>query len=172
MDLKEIEKQLHFLSARATIQDKIALYGLGQDLHQTPENNNVLEQWSHMFADDAVIDMSQTQFGLGSLSVREYAAWMRGAKPGDEGQFGAWKAWQHIQGHASITFESETAATSIALFFHTHESHDSLSNTLAAGYWHDRWENRDGDWRIVNRRVQMLYFQTLAAVEMPENFRV
>ena len=44
-----LEGKVQYVSDHWEIQDKIALYGLGQDLHQSgAENKNILEQWSEL----------------------------------------------------------------------------------------------------------------------------
>ncbi|HEY1698204.1 MAG TPA: nuclear transport factor 2 family protein [Trebonia sp.] len=50
---------LRELADRAAIQDLIAAYGLGQDLHQDGDND-VLAQWDQVFAPDATVDYSAT----------------------------------------------------------------------------------------------------------------
>jgi hypothetical protein len=52
------EQTIRYLLDRVEIQDKIALYGLGQDLHQSDASSkNILEQWNDLFLSDAVIEI-------------------------------------------------------------------------------------------------------------------
>ncbi len=54
-----LEKDVRYLLDRVEIQDKVSLYGLGQDIHQPDAaNKNLLEQWGHLFTSDAKIDLS------------------------------------------------------------------------------------------------------------------
>jgi hypothetical protein len=56
--MSDIETKVQYLLDRFEIQDKINLYGLGQDLHQADiENKNVLEQWNESFTRNASIDI-------------------------------------------------------------------------------------------------------------------
>ena len=72
-----LETDVRYLLDRIEIQDKVALYGLGQDFHQADvENKNVLEQWSELFTPDARIDI--TDLGMGEYGLMEYAEVMRG----------------------------------------------------------------------------------------------
>lgn len=44
-----LEKDVRYLLDRIEIQDKITLYGLGQDFHQPGDSNkNILEQWGQL----------------------------------------------------------------------------------------------------------------------------
>lgn len=57
--------------------DQITLYGFGQDLHQADaENKNILEEWTHIFAPEVIIDV--TSLNVGVFNLQEYAALMRG----------------------------------------------------------------------------------------------
>jgi hypothetical protein len=52
-----LESDVRYVLDRFAIQDVIAKYGLGQDLHQGDnEDQNMLAQWAEVFAPDAVID--------------------------------------------------------------------------------------------------------------------
>lgn len=62
---------------RIEIQDKVALYGLGQDLHQADSGDgNVLAQWGDLFTPDAKIDA--TDAGAKIFELGEYTELMRG----------------------------------------------------------------------------------------------
>jgi hypothetical protein len=75
------EADLRYVLDRFAIQDVIAKYGLGQDLHQGDnEDQNMLAQWAEVFAPDAVIDASAV--GLSAeLGLAEYVDFMRGKGP-------------------------------------------------------------------------------------------
>lgn len=69
---------LNYVLDRITIQDLIGKYGLGQDLHQPDDKDqNVLEQWSQVFASDAVIDASSVGYG-DRIDLIAYAEMKRG----------------------------------------------------------------------------------------------
>ena len=164
------EANIRYLMDRFEIQDQIALYGLGQDLHQPDSgDNDVLAQWSQVFAPDAVIDC--TDVGMGTFTLQQYAELMRGPGLKGGGLDGPFKVWQHIEGHATVTITGDTA-TSIAPHLHMHGTRDDKANTFAVGYWHDTWQRRAEGWRIVNRRVQQLYFHTFPLTPNPSLFDV
>jgi hypothetical protein len=72
-----LETDVRYLLDRIEIQDKVALYGLGQDFHQADaDNKNILEQWPELFTSDARIDI--TDLGMGEYGLVEYAEVMRG----------------------------------------------------------------------------------------------
>jgi hypothetical protein len=77
------------LSGRAAIQDLIAAYGLGQDLHQDGDND-VLTEWDQVFAPDARVDYTAAG-APADLPYKELAALMRGP----EGSMGDLIRWQH-----------------------------------------------------------------------------
>jgi hypothetical protein len=54
------------------IQDLVASYGMGQDLHQAGQDNDVLSQWENVFAPDAVIDTGAVG-APSAMNLREYA---------------------------------------------------------------------------------------------------
>lgn len=160
-----IEDGVRYLLDRLEIQDKITLYGFGQDLHQADaENKNILEEWSQIFAPEVVIDV--TSLGVGVFNLQEYAELMRGKALKGGGLEVNFKAWQHIEGIGKVEINGDRA-TSIALHFHTHEARNTEANLIDAGYWHDRWERRPDGWKIVHRKHQSLYTNTYAVVEGP-----
>jgi hypothetical protein len=54
------EQTIRYLLDRVEIQDKIVLYGLGQDLHQPDASDkNILERWNDLFLSDAVIEICE-----------------------------------------------------------------------------------------------------------------
>jgi SnoaL-like protein len=160
--------RIQYLFDRIEIQDKVALYGLGQDLHQADGGDgNVLAQWGELFTPDAKIDA--TDAGAGVFELDEYAELMRGKDlvGGTEGLGLSFNAWQHIEGHATVTIDGDTAH-SIAPHMHTHANRDGSSNTFAVGYWHDDWVRTPAGWRISFRRVEQLYFHTFPVVATPQ----
>jgi hypothetical protein len=160
-----IENEVRYLLDRLEIQDKIALYGLGQDLHQPDAaNKNLLEEWSRLFTPDVQIDL--TSLGLKVFTLQEYAELMRGKGLKGGGLEVPFKAWQHLEGHATVKIDGDTA-TSLALHVHTHETRDGKKNLLDAGYWHDEWVRTPEGWRIKHRRHQSLYTNTFPVVEGP-----
>ena len=161
---------VRYLLDRFEIQDKIALYGLGQDLHQPDSgDNDILAQWGELFAPDAEIDC--TDVGLSVFSLRGYAELMRGPGLKGGGLDAPFNVWQHIEGHATVTIDGD-AATSVAPHLHTHGVRQAEANTFAVGYWHDRWERRAEGWRIVHRRLQQLYFHTFPLTRTPNLFDI
>jgi len=159
------ESDVRYLLDRIEIQDKVALYGLGQDLHQAGSSNkNVLEQWSQLFTEDATIDLSS--LGLKVFHLPEYAELMRGKGMRGGGLEDQYDAWQHLEGHATVKIDGDTA-TSLALHWHSHQTRDGKANLIDAGYWHDQWVRTAAGWRIKARRHQSLYTNTFPRVENP-----
>jgi hypothetical protein len=156
---------VRYLLDRLEIQDKIALYGFGQDLHQAgAADKNILEEWSQIFAPEVQIDLHS--LGLRVFNLHDYAELMRGPGLRGGGLENNFKAWQHIEGQARVTIDGDTA-TSVALHFHTHEHRDGKQNLFDLGYWHDNWERRADGWFIVRRRHQSLYTNTFAVIPNP-----
>ncbi|SEC25076.1 SnoaL-like domain-containing protein [Streptomyces misionensis] len=152
---------------RIAIQDLIAKYGLGQDLHQGDNNDQDLTaQWSEVFSSDAVIDASDVGQGA-EIGLADYIDFMRGAdrKP-TEGLGRLFGQWQHREGYATVTIDGDTA-TAISPFFHTHETRDGQANVIHTGLWHDRLERRAEGWRIVHRRLENGFFNTFARIPEP-----
>jgi hypothetical protein len=161
------DDRIRYLLDRLEIQDQVALYGLGQDLHQADSGDaDVLAQWSRLFTPDALIDA--TDAGGQVLGLQEYAELMRGRGlvGGTAGLGLSFNVWQHIEGHATVTIDADTAH-SITPHWHTHASRDGRTNTHAVGYWHDDWIRTDDGWRIRTRRVEHLYFQSFPVVPTP-----
>ncbi len=165
-----LESDVRYLRDRFEIQDKIALYGLGQDLHQPgAANQNILEQWGELFTADAEIDCRDV--GLKVFGLREYAEMMRGPKLEGGGLDVPFDVWQHIEGHATVKIDGDVA-TSIAPHVHTHGVRGQETNFFAVGYWHDRWERRPEGWRITHRRLQQLYLHNFTRAPNPDLFGI
>ena len=163
--MQNLDDKVRYLLDRLEIQDKVALYGLGQDLHQPDaDNKNILEQWDDLFTPDATIDV--TSLGLKVFTLHEYAELMRGKDLKGGGLETPFKAWQHLEGHATVKIDGDTA-TSLALHHHTHETREGRANLLDAGYWHDDWVRTSNGWRIKSRRHQSLYTNTFPVIAGP-----
>jgi hypothetical protein len=162
-----LDPQMQYLLDRIEIQDKVALYGLGQDRHQADSGDgNVMAEWGKLFAHDAKIDA--TDAGAGIFELDEYCELMRGEGlvGGTEGLGLSFNAWLHIEGHASVTIDGDVAH-SVSPHLHMHASRDGSSNTVAVGYWHDDWIRTAEGWRISFRRVEDLFMQTFPVVQTP-----
>ncbi|WP_369192197.1 nuclear transport factor 2 family protein [Streptomyces sp. R08] len=147
------ETDIRYLLDRIEIQDVIARYGLGQDLHQPHDPDlNVLEHWSHVFAPGAVLDYTDA-LGGGPMTMEQMAKWMRGKDLAGGGMTEWFRVWQHLEGHATVTIDGDTA-TSITPHLHTHETKDGNGNVLAAGLWYDQWERRPEGWRITGAAAE------------------
>jgi hypothetical protein len=156
--MSDIETKVQYLLDRFEIQDKINLYGLGQDLHQADiENKNILEQWNDLFTKDASIDIKDLGGGVNSLY--KYAEIMRGKDLKGGGLEVSFKAWQHIEKLATVEIKGNQAR-SLSLHFHSHETRDGKQNLIDAGYWHDEWIRTAEGWRIHTRKHQALYTNT------------
>ncbi len=100
-----IDARVQYLADRIEIQDVIARYGLGQDLHEDGDND-VRAQWDEVFTPDGVADYSSTGVPeLASIGFRELVDFMR--RPG--GSMSGLKRWQHFQGWATVTIDGDTA---------------------------------------------------------------
>ena len=160
-------RDLQYVLDRLEIQDLLAAYGLGHDLHQASQDNNVLAQWRDVFTPDAVIDASAVG-ASSSLTLVEYAELLRG--PGLDGSAGMpahFDRWQHREGWGTVTIDGDTA-TAISPFLHLHQLTDGSSNLIHAGLWHDQLRRLPQGWRITHRRLQDLYFNNLPRVENPQ----
>lgn len=160
-------RDLQYVLDRLEIQDLLAAYGLGHDLHQASQDNNVLAQWRDVFTPDAVIDASAVG-ASSSLTLAEYAELLRG--PGLDGSAGMpahFDGWQHREGWGTVTIDGDTA-TAVSPFLHLHQLTDGSSNLIHAGLWHDQLRRLPHGWRITHRRLQDLYFNNLPRVENPQ----
>ena len=160
---QSLEEKVQYLLDRFEIQDVIARYGLGQDLHLPENDPSPADQWNDVFADDAIIDYSEVGFPP-SVTVAELTTMMRGEDGKTGGMALMFSSWQHMEMYGNVTVDGDTA-TSITPHLHTHPLKDGEGNTLAAGIWHDKWERRPEGWRIVHRRLQDVYVQTLKSME-------
>ncbi|WP_306209187.1 nuclear transport factor 2 family protein [Actinoplanes sp. RD1] len=161
------DSRVQYLLDRIEIQDKVALYGLGQDLHQADSGDaNVLAQWGELFTPDVKIDA--TSAGAKVFELPEYAEMMRGKGlvGGAAGLGLSFNAWQHVEGHATVTLQGDRAH-SITPHLHMHAARNGLGNTFAVGYWHDDWLRTEQGWRIHFRRLEHLFIQTFAAIDNP-----
>ena len=159
-----MDPQLRYLLDRIEIQDVIARYGLGQDLHQPDGEPSPLDQWKDVFSEDAVIDYSEVGFPE-SITREQLTVMMRGEDLKTGGMTPHFTSWQHLEAWANVTIDGDTA-TAITPHMHTHPTRDGEGNTFAAGLWHDKLERRPEGWRIVHRYLQDLYVTTFKLVPM------
>ena len=163
--LKKLSANVQYLLDRMEIQDKILLYALGQDHHQPgAENKNILEEWSQIFVNDVKFDC--TDVGLKVFDLYEYAELMRGKDLTGGGLELPFKSWAHLEHQTKVEIDGDKA-NSISLHIHTHVTKDNKGNTFAVGYWYDQWKRTDKGWRIIERRLKQLYFDTFPLVDNP-----
>jgi hypothetical protein len=89
-------------------------------------------------------------------------------RKGDQGLGKLFRLWQHREGYATVTVYGDTA-TAISPFFHTHETRDGAANVIHTGLWHDRLEKRMEGRRIVHRRLENGFFNTLPRIANPHD---
>ncbi|MFE0514385.1 nuclear transport factor 2 family protein [Streptomyces sp. NPDC058964] len=161
------ETDVRYLLDRIAVQDVIARYGLGQDLHQgNNTDQDLMAQWAEVFSRDAVIDASDV--GQSSeIGLADYIDFMRGTdRKGTAGLGKLFGLWQHREGYATVVVDGDRA-TATSPFFHTHETRDGRANVIHTGLWHDRLERRPEGWRIVHRRLENGFFHTFARIDNP-----
>ncbi|WP_051342187.1 nuclear transport factor 2 family protein [Pseudonocardia spinosispora] len=165
-----LESDVRYLLDRIEIQDVIARYALGQDLHQPHSDNlNVLEHWSDVFSEDAVLDYSEAGMPA-AMSRDDLADVMRGPNR-DAGMAAIFTVWQHVEGHATVTIDGDKA-TALSPHLHSHETRTGQpANVMAAGMFHDDLERRPEGWRIVHRRLKNLYVHTVPRSTDAEDLR-
>jgi hypothetical protein len=154
-----LDARVQYLADRIEIQDVIARYGLGQDLHEDGDND-VLAQWDDVFTPDGVADYSSTGVPeLAGIGFRELVDFMR--KPG--GSMRGLKRWQHFQGWSTVTIEGDTA-TARTPHLHTHQGEtDGIGwNLMQTGMFVDRLERTPDGWRIAHRTLEILWMDTFA----------
>jgi SnoaL-like domain len=109
-----LQSDVRYVLDRFAIQDVIARYGLGQDLHQGDnEDQNMLAQWAEVFAPDAVIGASGV--GLSAeIGLAEFVDFMRGPdhQP-DQGLGQLFGLWQRREGYATVTVDGDTVGNTI-----------------------------------------------------------
>jgi hypothetical protein len=156
-----IEEQVRYLADRIEIQDVIARYGLGQDLHEDGDND-VLEKWNNVFTPDGVADYRCTGVAeLGDIGFRELVDFMR--RPG--GSMSGLQRWQHFQGWSTVTIDGDTA-TARTPHIHTHkgETDGRGWNLIQTGMFVDHLERGPQGWRIARRTLEILWMDTFATV--------
>jgi SnoaL-like domain len=156
------EPTIRYLLDRLEIQDLIARYALGQDLH-IDGDNDVLDEWKHIFATDAKLDYSVA--GAPSpISPEQIVEIMRGPN----GSMGALKRWQHFQGVAIVEIDDDVAAARTP-HIHTHqgETNGNGWNLIQTGFFVDRLERGPEGWRIVDRKLEILWMDTFATIPNP-----
>jgi hypothetical protein len=153
---QSVEERLQYLIDRVEIQDLVMRYGLGQDLHQNGDNN-VLEQWDEVFAPDATVDYSAAGASLEGIGYRELAEAMRG--PG--GSMGTIQNWQHFEGAPAVQIDGNSA-TARTPHIHTHKGDTDGHgwNLIQTGYFVDRLSRLPEGWRIVHRRLEIVWMDT------------
>jgi SnoaL-like protein len=154
-----LDARVQYLADRIEIQDVIARYGLGQDLHENGDNN-VLEQWDDVFTADGVANYSSTGVPeLANIGFRELVDFMR--RPG--GSMSGLKRWQHFQGWSTVTIDGDTAtARTPHLHTHTGETDGKGWNLMQSGMFVDRLERTPAGWRIAHRTLEILWMDTFA----------
>lgn len=161
-----LEEKVQYLLDRSEIQERIAIYGIGQDYHQPGfKNQDSYSEWSEVFVDDVKIDVSDVS-PLEPLNLREYIEMMRGKDSRGGGLDTNFRVWSHLEHPVKIEISGDTAS-SVSLHIHTHETKDSKGSTAAVGYWFDQWKRTPKGWRIVERRIKQLYFNTAHLIETP-----
>jgi len=157
IDTTTIEPWVQYLLDRVEIQDVIARYGLGQDLHKDGDND-VLQQWDDVFAPNGAVDYSSTGVPqLDCIGFRELVDFMRG--PG--GSMSGLLRWQHFQGWSTVTFDGDRA-TARTPHIHTYkgETDGKGWNLIQTGMFVDELERRPEGWRIVHRTLEILWMDT------------
>ncbi|MFJ8363828.1 nuclear transport factor 2 family protein [Streptomyces sp. NPDC093984] len=152
-----LERRLQYVSDRIEIQDLMVRYALGQDLHQSGDNE-VLEQWDTVFAAEATVDYSAAGgSALKDIPYRRLVDVMRGA----DGSMSGLLKWQHFQGCSTVDIEGDTALARTQ-HLHTHQgSTDSRGwNLIQTGFFVDRLERRPEGWRIVRRTLEIIWMDT------------
>jgi hypothetical protein len=162
-DQTELEAGLRYALDRIAIQEVISLSGIGQDAHQDGDND-ILEQWRLVFADDATVDYSASGGPSGDATYRELAEFMRGPGLAGGGAMDFVDNWQHLQGVAVVSIDGDSA-TATTPHLHTHKGHTDGNawNLIQSGYFQDRLERRPEGWRIVHRRLEITWMDTFAA---------
>ncbi len=162
-----LEEKVQYLLDRSEIQERIAIYGLGQDYHQPGfKNQDSYREWSEVFTDDVKIDVSDVMPGK-LFNLSEYIQMMRGKDNRGGGLETNFRVWAHLEHPVKIEVNGDEAS-SVALHIHTHETKDSTGSTAAVGYWFDKWKRTPKGWRIVERSLKQLYFNTAQLIRTPE----
>jgi len=154
--------RLRYLADRIEIQDVIARYGLGQDLHEDGDND-VLAQWDCVFTPDGTVDYSSTGVSeLAAIDYRELVDFMR--SPG--GSMSGLQRWQHFQGWSTVTIDGDRAQARTP-HIHTHKgaTDGRAWNLIEAGMFVDVLERRPEGWRIAHRTLEILWMDTFSVAQ-------
>ena len=156
------ETSVRYLLDRLEIQDLVARYALGQDLH-IDGDNAVLDEWKHIFTADAKLDYSVAGAPT-SISPEQIVEIMRGPN----GSMTPLKRWQHFEGVAVVEIDGDTA-TARTPHIHTHkgETNGQGWNLIQTGFFVDRLQRGANGWRIAERALEILWMDTFATIPNP-----
>lgn len=160
--MSQLERQLQYALDRIDIQDVIARYSLGQDMHQG-EDTNILEQWDRTFSPDGEVDYSAAGGTVGSY--RALANWMRGGE-GQVGSMNSFSNWQHMLSLPNVQVDGDTASARTD-FYATHRSKQeqvTATHFNAAGAFVDQLVRTADGWRIRFRKLEVYFGDPLAVV--------
>ena len=127
-----LQEDVRYLKDRAEIHERIAMYALGQDLHQPGwEDQDSYPQWSEVFSDDVAFDVSDTGH-TEPVGLTAYMELMRGRKPDQPGIEQHFNLWAHLEHPVRIKIDGDEA-TSITLHVHMHETKEGDGNSFLVG---------------------------------------
>jgi hypothetical protein len=107
-----------------------------------------------VFAPEATVDYAAAGDPPAGVSYRELADFMR--RPG--GSMSTLRNWQHFEGLPTVHIDGDTA-TARTPHIHTHKggTDEAGWNLIETGFFLDRLERRPEGWRIVHRRLEILW---------------
>lgn len=163
----DLERSVQYLLDRQEIQDVIARYSLGQDSHQG-DDGRVVEEWSQVFTEDAVLDFSSGGYPSPRATYREIAEWMRGEN-GNDGRMSVFSAWQHHMAIPNVRVDGDTATATTDMWCTHRGKPDRGRNWYLcdAVVFRDRFARTPDGWRITHRHCEILWIDTLPAVADP-----
>jgi len=163
-----LEEKVKYLLDRQEIQDVIALYSQGQDLHQG-DDGNIAEQWSKVFTEDAVLDYSTGGYHSDKATYREIIAWMRGDR-GNNGVMNVFSNWQHHMGIPNVSIDGDTATARTEMWC-THRAKPGEDGRTwyldDAVMFHDKLVRTPDGWRISYRYNGILWIDAFPTIKDP-----
>jgi hypothetical protein len=153
---------VRYLMDRQEIQDILSRYAAGQDDYQDPDGQ-LVESWSKVFTDDAVLDYRQAGPQFGVCSYRELASIMRGSADQVGVMSGSFHCWQHMLGLplVEIVGDRATARTDL-LATHVGRTHVGTSwHLFDAAIFHDQLIRTSDGWRIHARRLVVTFVEVI-----------
>ena len=148
--VETLSRQVDELTSRAAIRDLVSNYCLGFDSHDW-------DRFISIWHEDAVWDIGPP-FGILSGHQEIHQAVREALSP-------FWRESHHLSTNLLLTFESPDVAQGVCNVDCMGASVEDEVQMVGATYT-DRFERRNGTWKIARRDVELHYFNPIPNIEM------